>query len=110
MHVILVQLQVSWIRRKDYHLLTVSMTTYSSDERYSVTHLTHSEVRGRVVVGEFIFFFIFFLNLFFLDSFPFQDWTLQIKYVQMRDAGLYECQVSTHPPTSIFVDLQVVGK
>lgn len=40
----------------------------------------------------------------------FQDWTLQIKYVQMRDAGLYECQVTKYPPTSIFVTLNVVGK
>lgn len=38
-----------------------------------------------------------------------QDWTLQIKYVQARDAGLYECQVSVHPPTSIFIYLNVVG-
>lgn len=39
-----------------------------------------------------------------------QDWTLQIKFVQDRDAGWYECQVSTHPPTSIFLELRVVGK
>nr|XP_049462137.1 uncharacterized protein LOC120961335 [Anopheles coluzzii] len=70
---------VSWIRRKDYHLLTVGLTTYSSDERFSATHLQNSE-----------------------------DWTLQIKFVQDRDAGLYECQVSTHPPTSIFLELKVV--
>ncbi|KAL7737734.1 hypothetical protein ACLKA6_006125 [Drosophila palustris] len=36
------------------------------------------------------------------------DWTLQIKFVQLRDAGVYECQVSTHPPTSIFLHLSVV--
>ncbi|XP_011181451.1 uncharacterized protein LOC105211624 [Zeugodacus cucurbitae] len=70
---------VSWIRKKDYHLLTVGLTTYSSDERFSATHLKHSE-----------------------------DWTLQIKFVQLRDAGVYECQVSTHPPTSIFLHLNVV--
>ncbi|KAM7341604.1 defective proboscis extension response 13 isoform 2-T5 [Cochliomyia hominivorax] len=70
---------VSWIRKKDYHLLTVGLTTYSSDERFSATHLKHSE-----------------------------DWTLQIKFVQQRDAGIYECQVSTHPPTSIFLHLLVV--
>ncbi|CAH0776249.1 unnamed protein product [Bemisia tabaci] len=70
---------ISWIRRKDYHLLTVGLTTYTGDERFQTIHVQHSE-----------------------------DWTLQIKYVQIRDAGLYECQVTSHPPASIFVELKVV--
>ncbi|XP_031626478.1 uncharacterized protein LOC116342847 [Contarinia nasturtii] len=70
---------VSWVRRRDFHLITVSLITYSSDERYSVSHAKNSE-----------------------------DWTLQIKYVQLRDAGVYECSVSVHPPTSIFIYLNVV--
>lgn len=37
-------LQVSWIRKKDYHLLTVGLATYSSDERFSATHLKQPEV------------------------------------------------------------------
>ncbi|KAL6267995.1 hypothetical protein P5V15_001073 [Pogonomyrmex californicus] len=73
---------VSWIKRKNVQeLLTVGLTTYANDERFQAIHFHHSE-----------------------------DWTLQIKYVQPRDAGLYECQVSTHPPTSIFLLLEVVGK
>ncbi|KAI8423497.1 hypothetical protein MSG28_012610, partial [Choristoneura fumiferana] len=60
---------ISWIRRKDYHLLTVGLTTYSSDQRFQAIHLQHSE---------------------------------------KRDAGVYECQVSSHPPTSIFLRLDVV--
>ncbi|XP_059610446.1 uncharacterized protein LOC132257520 isoform X1 [Phlebotomus argentipes] len=72
---------VSWIRRKgkDYHLLTVGLTTYSGDERFSAIHPLDSE-----------------------------DWTLQIKFVTTTDAGVYECQVSTHPPISIFTHLHVV--
>ncbi|KAK1122249.1 hypothetical protein K0M31_009472 [Melipona bicolor] len=73
-------LQVSWIKRKNVQeLLTVGLTTYANDERFQAIHFHHSE-----------------------------DWTLQIKYVQPRDAGLYQCQVSTHPPTSIFLFLEVV--
>ncbi|XP_035719927.1 acetylcholinesterase-like isoform X3 [Vespa mandarinia] len=73
---------VSWIKRKTVQeLLTVGLITYANDERFQAIHFHHSE-----------------------------DWTLQIKYVQGRDAGLYQCQVSTHPPTSIFLFLEVVGK
>ncbi|XP_046819107.1 uncharacterized protein LOC124424304 isoform X2 [Vespa crabro] len=71
---------VSWIKRKTVQeLLTVGLITYANDERFQAIHFHHSE-----------------------------DWTLQIKYVQGRDAGLYQCQVSTHPPTSIFLFLEVV--
>ncbi|XP_059610449.1 uncharacterized protein LOC132257522 isoform X1 [Phlebotomus argentipes] len=72
---------VSWIRRSkdDYHLLTVGMTTYSSDERFNAIHRDDSD-----------------------------EWTLQIKFVQMRDSGVYECQVSSHPPSSIMIQLDVV--
>ncbi|CAB3240472.1 unnamed protein product [Arctia plantaginis] len=37
-----------------------------------------------------------------------EDWTLKVRFVQKRDAGIYECQVSSHPPTSIFLRLDVV--
>lgn len=35
---------------------------------------------------------------------------LQVKYVQARDAGVYECQVGTEPKMSHFVQLNVVGQ
>lgn len=41
---------------------------------------------------------------------PNKFWTLQIKYVQARDAGAYECQVSAEPKISARVHLQVIGK
>ncbi|KRT85242.1 Immunoglobulin [Oryctes borbonicus] len=36
-----------------------------------------------------------------------QNWGLLIKHVQPSDAGFYECQVSTHPSTSILLELRV---
>ena len=34
----------------------------------------------------------------------------QIKYLQPRDSGMYECQVSTQPVRSFFVRLNILGK
>lgn len=73
--------QVSWIRKQDYHLLTVGPTTYNTDDRFLVEHVRHL-----------------------------QNWGLLIKHVQLSDAGLYECQMSTHPPTSILIELKVTGE
>ena len=36
-------------------------------------------------------------------------WTLQIKYVQAKDEGEYECQISTEPKMSHIIKLNVVG-
>lgn len=57
-------LQVSWVRHRDIHLLTVGRYTYTSDQRFRAIHHPHSD-----------------------------DWVLQIKYPQHRDSGIYECQV-----------------
>lgn len=61
---------VSWVRRKedDLQLLTVGHHTYSSDSRYSMDF-----------------------------QYP-SNWRLKITYANKRDEGLYECQISTHPP------------
>lgn len=32
---------------------------------------------------------------------------MKIKFVQLRDAGFYECAVSSHPSISLFVQLDV---
>lgn len=56
--------QVTWIRRKDLHVLTVGMDTYVNDHRFQAIHLERSN-----------------------------DWALQIRYAQLTDQGLYECQV-----------------
>uniref|UniRef100_A0A8D8VNB0 Limbic system-associated membrane protein n=1 Tax=Cacopsylla melanoneura TaxID=428564 RepID=A0A8D8VNB0_9HEMI len=71
---------VSWLRRKNIHeLLTVGLTPYSSDERFFVEHSRQT-----------------------------QNWALKIRSVKPEDEGVYECQVSTHPPASVFLQLQVV--
>ncbi|GLH02285.1 SFRICE_033561 [Gryllus bimaculatus] len=71
--------QVSWVRHRDIHLLTVGRYTYTSDQRFRAIHHPHSE-----------------------------DWTLQIKYPQHRDTGMYECQISTNPHMSHMIHLEVV--
>lgn len=74
-------LQVSWVRHRDVHLLTVGPYTYTSDQRFRAIHEPHTE-----------------------------DWTLQIKYPQHRDSGVYECQISCTPHLSHFIHLTVIGK
>jgi hypothetical protein len=77
----LILLQVSWIRRRDAHILTVDRYTFIADDRFQAFLVEATDT-----------------------------WTLQIKYVQARDAGQYECQVSTEPKMSHFITLNVVGK
>ncbi|XP_069361721.1 limbic system-associated membrane protein-like [Maniola hyperantus] len=57
---------VSWVRRRDWHIISSGVFLYTNDERFQVLHSEGSD-----------------------------DWILQIKYVQKRDNGTYECQVST---------------
>lgn len=38
------------------------------------------------------------------------NWTLQIKFPQLRDTGIYECQVNTEPKMSMAFRLNVVGE
>ncbi|XP_059490260.1 lachesin-like [Neocloeon triangulifer] len=70
---------VSWIRRRDAHILAVDRYTFIADERFQAFHVESTDT-----------------------------WTLQIKYVQGRDAGMYECQISTEPKMSHFITLNVV--
>lgn len=72
---------MSWIRVRDDHILTVDRVTFIADERFQAFLVENTGL-----------------------------WTLQIKYVQAKDAGLYECQVSTEPKVSARVHLHVVGE
>jgi len=72
---------ISWIRHADLHILTVGRYTYTADNRYQSIYNPTTD-----------------------------EWILQIKYLQKRDSGMYECQVSTQPVRSFFVRLNILGK
>ncbi|XP_070493357.1 zwei Ig domain protein zig-8-like isoform X1 [Chironomus tepperi] len=71
---------VSWLKRKgeQLHLITIGASTYSGDSRYSI------------------------------EFKPPNDWQLQIKYVNERDEGQFECQVNTQPSLALVVSLEVI--
>lgn len=73
--------QVSWIRQRDLHILTVGILTYTNDQRFQSLHSDGSD-----------------------------EWTLKISSPQTRDTGTYECQVSTEPKISQEYKLNVVGE
>lgn len=71
---------ISWVRIRDWHILTNGLVRFTTDDRFNVLYKE----------GSF-------------------NWILQIKYSQERDAGIYECQVSTSlGPMSRRVQLNVI--
>ncbi|XP_069192175.1 zwei Ig domain protein zig-8 isoform X2 [Procambarus clarkii] len=70
---------VTWMKRDEDQLLTAGGQVYSSEDRYAVTHVRHQRL-----------------------------WELSVRDVRQSDAGLYECQLTTHPPASLFFTLKVV--
>ncbi|KAL7294265.1 hypothetical protein TKK_0012281 [Trichogramma kaykai] len=73
--------RVSWMRKRDMHILSVGILMYTSDLRFQVIHPEKSD-----------------------------NWTLQIKSPQKRDSGIYECQVSTEPKMYLNYSLNVIGE
>ncbi|XP_069184870.1 neural cell adhesion molecule 2 [Procambarus clarkii] len=70
--------KVSWIRRRDLHVLTSGVHTFASDQRFLALHADRSE-----------------------------NWTLHIRFSQVRDSGEYQCQVNTDPRISMLFYLNV---
>ncbi|KAK7066562.1 hypothetical protein SK128_000997, partial [Halocaridina rubra] len=70
---------VSWIRGRDIRLLTTNFFTYTVDKRFLALNPSRDH-----------------------------QWFLKIHYVRKTDAGSYLCQVSTTPPMSLSVNLQVL--
>ncbi|XP_043215153.1 fibroblast growth factor receptor-like 1 isoform X2 [Amphibalanus amphitrite] len=69
---------ISWVRRKDLHILTVGEYTYSSDQRFQSLHVPGT-----------------------------QEWTLKVRSPTPADSGVYDCQVSTEPRMSLAFQLDV---
>ncbi|KRG07306.1 zwei Ig domain protein zig-8 isoform X1 [Drosophila mojavensis] len=72
---------VSWMRKRDLHILTTNIYTYTGDQRFSVIHPPNSD-----------------------------DWDLKIDYAQTRDSGIYECQVNTEPKINLAITLEVTAE
>ena len=70
---------MSWLRYKTMHILTAGHYTYISDNRYEAIYKENTDT-----------------------------WVLMIKSVQLRDSGLFECQLSSLPVISYFVQLNVL--
>lgn len=65
-------MQVTWVRVRDWHILTAGMQTYTADARFRVKHATDSP-----------------------------EWTLEMRFVQTEDEGAYLCQVPTSTGTIV---------
>ncbi|XP_050715669.1 junctional adhesion molecule B-like isoform X2 [Eriocheir sinensis] len=78
--------RVSWIRRRDMQLLSIGDNLFTGDHRIFVSHSRHQHKK---------------------DSRHTQVWFLHLKNVTKDDEGEYECQTSTHPPSSYMTFLKV---
>lgn len=76
----LLQIQVSWVRHQDVHILAVGTRTFTTDERFAVKHVEDT--------GQF---------------------TLLIRKARKGDEGSYECQISTKPTKRFMFHLQIEG-
>lgn len=95
---------MSWVRVRDDHILTVDRVTFIADERFHAFHPTApaamSSTAAAIATATTS-------SAAAIDSAD--TWQLQIKYVQARDEGIYECQVSSEPKISARINLNVVG-
>lgn len=120
---------MSWVRVRDDHILTVDRTTFIADERFHAYHSTEnnngqqqssssssasasasassssSSQSSRQKVGSQAG-----TSQAASATSTSGPWTLQIRYVQPRDSGIYECQISAEPKISAQVHLHVVGE
>ena len=65
--------QISFIRRRDFHILSNGHSVYTNDQRIEIFHAAKSH-----------------------------DWYLVIKQANHNDSGIYECQVKIHSGRFLF--------
>ena len=73
--------QVSWMRIRDYNVLTMNEVTNTKDPRIRAIHVPGSDT-----------------------------WSMRIEETTAEDTGEYECQVTTPNKTILIVNLTVLGE
>ncbi len=76
--------QLSWVRRRDWHILSHGTKMFTMDDRFQLVPdppLALQDYRKNDDYEDDM------MNM------GRQDWILMIKYVTARDSGVYECQV-----------------
>ncbi|GFT77740.1 uncharacterized protein NPIL_344151 [Nephila pilipes] len=71
---------VSWVRKRDFHILSTGKHTFSTDQRFTILHREDQP----------------------------QDWTMRLFESKISDSGTYECQVNTEPKMSLAVQLNII--
>lgn len=111
---------LSWVRLRDEHIIAVDHTTFINDARFA--SLLQSTTLTTLVSGGALSTTatpVAALGNSFAHAVPggqergnssSLSWTLQIKYVNLEDAGWYECQLATEPKMSAKVQLFVISK
>lgn len=79
--------KVSWVRHADVHIVAAGTYLYTGDDRFVPLHPRPEEGREE-----------------------YSKWVLRLTYVQKRDEGIYECQISTKPIKALQYELHVVGE
>ena len=72
---------MSWIRRRDWHIMSSGTTVYTADSRFSVINRPGSP-----------------------------DWILMLKSPQLHDSGTYECQVCDTIDNLLLIAARVLYK
>ena len=100
------------MRNSDSHILFIGRTRFTHEDRYELVPSRYPQF-GMKKIQQFHIKQTL-SHLLCIDddlrSCRHGRWTLKLKYVGARDAGRFECQVSTQPKISRTFSLKVVGE